>query len=152
MPLPSSSVLLSFLSPLYSCSCSNIKLIFSFIISTALPPPFYPTSSPLAVASNFAVLFEQILILPAQQFFPLILAQLCLLHFVILCSSSVCEVLSFAAKDAATSWPLLSSWPFIFYMKFFLLDFISLCRFLNTLYSRCYYSFISKGCLAKRCC
>lgn len=130
MPLPSFSVLLSFLSLLYSCSCSNIKLIFSFIIPTASPPPFYLTSSPpLAVASNFAVLFEQILILPAQQFFPLILAQLCLLHFVILCSSSVCEALSFAAKDGSHILTSLVLLTFHFRHEMFLFDFISLCRF-----------------------
>lgn len=84
-------------------SSSSMKSVSSFIIPTASPPPFYLASSPpLTVASNFAVLFEQILILPAQLFFPLTLAQLCLLHFVILCSSSVYEAVSFAAKAAAT--------------------------------------------------
>lgn len=63
------------------------------------PPMFYLASSPpLPITTNFAVLFEQILILPAQLIFPLTVAHLCLLDCVILCSSSVCEAVSFATK------------------------------------------------------
>lgn len=76
-----------------------MKLIFFFTVPTAPPPVHLASSPPLAVASNFAVLFEPILILPAQLFSPLTLAQLCLPHFVLL----ICEAVSFATIDAATS-------------------------------------------------
>lgn len=102
-------MLLCFMSLLHSCSCSYGTSISFFISPTAPPPLCYLDSSRPAITSHFGVWFEQLLILPAQLFFLLTLAQLHLLHFVILCPSSVWEAVSFATEeDAATYWPPLS--------------------------------------------
>lgn len=79
-----------------------MKLIFFFIVPTASPSVYLASSPPLAVASDFAVLFEPILILPPQLFFPSHSgpAVLALFYFA---HSPFCGAVSFATKDAATS-------------------------------------------------
>lgn len=102
---------------------------------TASPPPFYLASSPLlAVASHFAVLFEQILILPAQLFFPLWPSCACSILFFSthLQSERLCPLLQNKQPHSDLTCPALN---FHFLHETFPLDFINLVYFQVLKYS-----------------